>query len=335
MKKTSFFFKLLLVFAVVYLSAFPVYAQTSRGLTVSPPINDLEMKLGEEKRIQIKFYNNSSESLVGFIKKADFLVLDDQGSPTLLDTTPENNKYAASSWLALSDERVAIAGSDSFILTVYIKVPTNASGCTHYAAVYFEPTSPNLSAGLTEKQAQTSVAFRLSSLLNINIAGATCKEKAFISKIFAPKFMEYGPISVELSVANRSDSHITPKIYVTAQNMLKQSIDLKVLPSINIFPDAVRNYKTEIGQKWMFGSYRLLVNGGYGKTGQTLTSYIDVFVFPWKVTLAIILAIVVLVLLGKSLYQGLVKKEATLEAEIKQEKDEIEKLKEQLKKRRE
>jgi len=329
MKKISFFIKVLLIFAVVYLPAFPVYAQTSRGLTVSPPTNDLEMKPGEEKRIQIKFYNNSSESLVGFIKKADFLVLDDQGSPTLFDTSPENNKYSASSWLTLSDERVAIAGNDSFILTVYIKVPETASGCTHYAAVFFEPSNPNLG----EKQTKTSVAFRLSSLLNINIAGATCKEKAFISKIFAPKFMEYGPIPFELSVANRSDSHITPKIYVTAQNMLKKSVDLKVLPSVNIFPDAIRNYKTELGQKWMFGSYRLLVNGGYGKTGQTLTSYIDVIVFPWKVTLAIILAIVVIVLLGKSLYQGLVKKETVLEEEIKQEKEEIEKLKEQLKKR--
>ncbi len=330
MKKISFFLKVLLIFAVVYLPAFPVRAQTSRGLTVSPPTNDLEMKPGEEKRIQIKFYNNSSESLVGYIKKADFLVLDDQGSPTLFDTTPENNKYTASSWLTLSDERVAIAGNDSFVLTVYIRVPQNASGCTHYAAVFFEPANPNLG----EKQTKTSVAFRLSSLLNINIVGATCKEKAFISKISATKFMEYGPITVELSVANRSDSHITPKIYVAAQNMLKQSVGLKVLPSVNIFPDAIRNYKAEIGQKWMFGSYRLLVNGGYGKTGQTLTSYIDVFVFPWKIALAIILAIIVLVLLGKSLYQGLVKKEVTLEAEIRQEKEEIEKLKKQLKKRR-
>jgi len=333
MKKISFFLKVLLVFAVVYLPSLPVYAQTSRGLTVSPPINNLEMEPGEEKRIQIKFYNNSSESLVGFIKKADFLVLDDQGSPTLFDTTPANNKYTASSWLTLSDEKIAIAGSDSFILTVYIKVPINASGCSHYAAVFFEPANPNIAASDKQKQAETSVAFRLSSLLDISIAGAICKEKAFISKIFAPKFMEYGPIPVELSIANRSDSHITPKIYVAAQNMLKKPVDLKVLPSINVFPDAIRNYKTEIGQKWMFGSYRLLVNGGYGKTGQTLTSYIDVFVFPWKVTLAIILAIIVIVLLGKGLYQGLVKKEATMEAEIRQEKEEIEKLKKQLKSR--
>ena len=127
MKKVSFFLKFLLIFAIVYLPALPVFGQTNRGLTISPPINNLEMKPGEEKIIQIKFYNNSSESLVGLIKKADFLVIDDKGSPTLLDKIPENNKYTASSWLTLSDEQAAIAANDSFVLTVYIKVPKTAS----------------------------------------------------------------------------------------------------------------------------------------------------------------------------------------------------------------
>ena len=53
----------------------------------------------------------------------------------------------------------------------------------------------------------------------------------------------------------------------------------------------------------------------------------------WKVIIAGILALIIIILLAKNIYQGVIKKESNLESEIEEEKSEIAKLKELLKKR--
>lgn len=309
-----------------------IYAQQTVDLTVSPPRQELSVKPGEETRIQVKFVNKSDENLSGSIKKADFLVLDKEGTATLFDTATANNRFAASSWITPSEEKVTIAAKNQYISTVYIKVPNDAYPCGHYASVYFEPTPPTLGGKNINVETASSVAFKLSSLIYFNVEG-TCQENAIVSKILAPNFLEYGPIPVNLEILNRSDYHIAPQAALTLNNAVSQKTDMKVLPLQNIFPDAVRTYKLDLGNKWMFGRYQVALSGGYGKMGKTLTAFTYVWVFPWRVALIIVLTLIVLYLLIKSLIDRTSGKTKLLEEEIEEEKAEIEKLREALKKR--
>ena len=305
-----------------------VNAQQTTDLTLSPPTQELSLQPGESRRIQIKFFNRSTDPISGYIKKADFIVSDKDGTPTLIDTSTANNKYAAASWLSISQEKVTLAANSPYAADVYVTIPGQAYSCGHYAAVYFQPDP----AGIGNKTG-SMISFKLASLIYINIGGQ-CKEKAYVSKFQAPLFLEYGPIPVQLEILNRSDYHISPQGYVDLTNMLNQQTGLKTLVKNNIFPDAIRSYGVDLGSKWMFGRYKINLSAGFGKTGQNLTAYAYTWVFPWRVVLVILLTIIIVLIVIRSLYQKLVTKESVLEKEIAKEKTEIEKLKEELRKRK-
>jgi len=311
-----------------------VHAQDLVNMTVVPPRQELSVQQGEETRIQVKFVNKTDSPISGYIKKADFLVLDKDGSPTLFDTNTANNRFSASSWLTPSEERVTIAANDQYISTVTIKVPKDAYPCGKYTSVFFEPVTPSLGGQTVKVESASSVAFRLSSLIYLNVEGQ-CKENAYVSKLSAPQFLEYGPVPVDVEILNRSDYHITPRVALSLTNILTDNpVDTQVLPLQNIFPDMPRAYKGEVGKKWMIGRYKITLNGGYGKTGQTLSSMTYVWIFPWRVALMIVLTLIVIYFLGRTIMDKMNAKTNVLEKEIEEEKAEIDKLRDALKKRR-
>lgn len=322
---------LTLVIGLLSLIAIPsiIYAQSTIDLTISPPTQEINVKPGMKTRVQVKFFNRSSDNIAGTIKTADFVVTDKSGGPNILDTSSTNNRYAASKWLTVSESQVSIPANTPYTSTVFIDVPENTTGCGHYAAIYFEP----IPAGIGSKKTGSAISFKLASLIYFNVEGK-CNEKAYLNKIVAPVFLEYGPIPVKVEVLNRSDYHVAPQGYVNIINLISQQTDLQTLTQNNIFPDAIREYDLKLGSKWMFGRYKINFSAGYGKTGQTLTGYAYAWVFPWRVALIIILTFVLLVIIIHNLYQRLVTKESVLEKEIEKEKTEIEKLKEELRRRK-
>jgi len=305
-------------------------AQIVTDLSISPPSVEINAKPGEKTRTQIKFFNRSLEPVSGFIKKADFIVSDKDGTPNLIDTSSVNNRYAASKWLTTSLDRVTIAANSPYTTDVFIDVPTNVSSCGHYAAVYFQPSLPEMG----NKKTGSPISFKLASLISINVAAGQCKEKAHVSKFQTPLFLEYGPIPVSFEILNRSDYHISPQGYLNISNVFDHPTDYKTLDKNNIFPDAIRRYNVNLGSKWMFGRYKISFSAGYGKTGQSLTSATYTWVFPWRIFLVIVLTIALIIFVINSLFKRLSTKESILEGEIEKEKQEIEKLKQELRKKR-
>jgi len=304
------------------------HAQSAVNLTVSPPNQEVNVKPGMKTRVQVKFFNSSTENMAGFIKTADFIVTDKYGGPDLLYVSAENNRFSASSWLTVSEDRVNIPPNTPYTSTVFVNVPEDVSGCGHYAAVYFEP----IPAGIGDKKSGAGVSFKLPSLISFTVEGK-CTEKAYVNKIEAPIFIEYGPIPVSIEVLNRSDYHIAPQGYINASNLFNKQTNIETLPKNNIFPDAIRRYDLKLGSKWMFGRYKIEFSAGYGKTGQAVKGFVYAWVFPWRVTIVVALTILALILLIKGFYKRIVTNESVLEKEIEKEKHEIEELKKQLRKK--
>jgi len=304
------------------------HAQQTIKLTVSPPNQQINVKPGMQTRIQVKFFNASSEAVAGFIKTADFVVTNKDGSPDLIYVSPENNKYSAASWLTPLEPRVNIAANTPYTATVMVNVPTNVSGCGHYAAVYFEPAPAGLGA-----KSGSQISFKLTSLVYFIVDEKECIEKAYLNKIEAPKFLEYGPIPVSIEILNRSDYHISPQGYVELLDFTNKQVSTTTLANYNIFPDSIRKYDLKIGSKWMFGRYKINFAAGYGKTGQAIKGFNYIWVFPWRVTLIVLLTITTLILIINNIYKNTVIKESLLEKEIEKEKKEIEELKKQLRKK--
>ena len=78
----------------------------------------------------------------------------------------------------------------------------------------------------------------------------------------------------------------------------------------------------------MFGKFTVNLSATYGSAGQTLLATASLWILPWKIMLAIALALIIMIVLIVFGYKRFVKREAKLVEEIKEEKTEIEALKE-------
>jgi len=313
----------------------PVFAQAILPLTVAPARQELLVNPGEQTAINVRFYNTGDTPISGLIKAGDFIVEGKEGTPRIIeDISQASPKFSASFWFTLPYDRITIAAQDKVSLQAKINVPDDARPGGRYVAVYFEPGGAVPQAVGGPKEAGLGVASRIASLVYLRVAGPAL-ERALISRLFAPSFLEYGPIKVESEIANRGDYHVRPRGVLTLSNIFGGPVDQQVLKEQNIFPDGSRLYTNTLGKKWMLGKYKVDLTASYGEKGQVLNRAIFVWVFPWKVVTVILLALIILFLLGRNIYQKVVVKEAKLEEEVEEEKEEIEKLKEELKKRRE
>lgn len=317
---------------IYYLLSFTVNAQASLPLVVMPARNEIEVAPGEKTAVTISFYNQSDDPVSGFFKTADFIVEDNQGTPRLIENAEDAPaKYAASRWMTLPYDRATLPAHDKVMIQTDILVPSDAHAGGRYTAIFFQQGN-TLSKPTGKEEVGSGTNLRIASLIYIKVKGKI-SEKAMISRFFTPSFFEYGPIKVTTDILNRGDYHITPRVSLTLANIFGGLVDQKLLKTQNIFPDTSRNYVTELGSKWMAGRYKINLTGTYGETGQILTATNYVWILPWRVVLMVILTIIIMILIANSLYKNIIVKETTLEEELIKEKDEIEKLKSQLRKR--
>jgi len=327
MKKNIIVITLLTVITVM--GAHAIYAQTVLPMTVAPARQQVTINPGEDTQISVKFYNQSDTPLSGFLKVADFVVQDDKGTPTIVeDSTQASPKFSASTWLTLPYDRMTIAPNDRTIVQLGLTIPQNARPGGRYVAIYFEPANP---VAQPVGEAGASITPRIASLLYIRVNGPIT-ENAFISDLFAQSFREYGPIAVSAQITNKGDYHVRPHGVFSLSNMFGL-VEQSTLQESNIFPDALRSYSASVGSKWMMGRYKITLSAQYGDKAQTTERSIYVWVFPWRVALVIVLSLIILILVGRSVYKGVVVHEASLEEELAREREEIEKLKHELKKR--
>ena len=321
---------ILIATAVFVLSFSTVYSQSSSflALSVAPARQSLIVEPGESTSVAVKFHNNSDTVISGSIKVADFIVEDKEGSPTLIEgPTSFSTRFAAAGWVQLSLNKSSIAANNKISVQAKINVPFDAKAGGRYFAIYFEPTSAvPQEADTAAEEGTSAVTPRVAALIYVRVAGPI-EENANLIRFSAPSFLEYGPIMVETEILNLGNYHIKPQGTITLTDMFGQVKDEVKLDEVNIFPDASREYKSEIGKKWMLGRYALNLTAPYGDSGKVIAGAASLWLFPWRVAVAIILGIVIIITLIFIFWKKLTKKEKELEHKLEEEISDIETLK--------
>jgi len=333
MHKTKLFFFTLLLTIILNSLFFipPALAQDRLPLVVAPARQQMAIDPGESQSSIIKFFNESIIPVSGTLKAVDFIVSGVEGKPILLEGQTGGGKYSASTWISLPYEKAAIPSGAVLTVQFKVNVPKNALPGGRYVAIYFEQAGGGL--GTTTALLQSGemvVTPRIVGLVNIRVNGPV-SESAFIREFSAPGFAEFGPIPVTLEIANAGNYHITPQGQVTLSDFTGRQIKQVALEEKNIFPESSRIYDIKVGSRLMIGKFKLTLNAAYGETGQVLTRTLSLWVFPWKLALAIILGITIIILSGIRIWKGLKGKQEKLEAELKEEISEVEELKEKFK----
>lgn len=324
--KTFAFYVVVLSFALYAFSLVrqPADAQTTLPLTVIPSRQELLVDPGEKTAITIKFLNQGETPVSGLLKAVDFIVENKEGTPTFIEETPTvtgvtqiSPRFSAASWVTLPYDRITIAPKDKVVIQAKITVPNDAQAGGRYLAVYFEPGGIPGKAGGGEKEAAIPVAIRIAGLVYLRVSGPI-EESARLVQFTAPKFLEYGPISVTTEILNLGNYHIRPKGTITLTSIFGKNVDRVVLNEENIFPDASRIFENKLGEKWMFGKYKLELAASYGETGKVLTATLFTWVFPWKIISAVILAVIITILIVALLYHRFKKREEKLEEKVEE-----------------
>lgn len=331
MKKTALVITTLIILGSLYVKGVNAQ-QLVLPLTVIPPKQEVLINPGEHFSTSVKFLNQGDSPVSGTLSVLDFIVTDDKGTPVFLDnpkvvgTTTLPAKYSAAKWITIPQDSMSIPSKGNAEVSITINVPKNAAPGGRYAAVLFQPGG-NLTLGSPASAQESAIAIRLASLIYIRVAGPIT-ESATVTKFEGPSFLEYGPTSITTDILNQGDYHITPSGSISMTDIFGRVVAKADLDSKNIFPGTSRSYSTELGEKLMFGKFTVALNATYGDNGNLLTSSMTMWIFPWKVALAILLAIIIIIVLIVFWYKKVVKKEAKLVEEVKEEKAELEALKE-------
>lgn len=314
-------------------------AQTTLPLSVAPSRQEIIVDPGETTAVNVKFFNRGKTPVSGLLKAVDFIVEDKEGTPIFLEETPIvtgtsqiSSRFSAASWATLPYDRITIAPKDKVSIQTKIAVPDNARPGGRYLAVYFEPSGSLPEATGKPREATSPVAVRIAGLVYLRVSGPITEE-AHLVQFTAPQFSEYGPTPITTEIVNRGDYHVRPKGIITLTDIFGRTLDEKKLEEKNIFPDASRVFKNELGTKWMFGKYKAELAASYGETGQVLTGTVFFWVFPWKVVSTTGLAIIIVILLAFLFYRHLKKRQEELEKRLVEEKREVEELKKKLEKK--
>ena len=324
------------MFIFVLLSSFGVaslHAQEDKfNMTVFPAVQEKEVEADQRTRVQIQFKNGEKSTVTGQVKAANFIVKDKEGTPVMIEDGVVPPKYAAASWIKPASDYITIPPDDFVTVDLFITTPAEIKTCGNYAIVYFEPSTPGAGRTQGKTSSASSITPRIGGIVNFSVKGMQSKERLQITNVNTPSFLEYGPIQASFDIINLGDIHETPKGYAVISDQFGNYAGQSPLAEKRIFPEAAKSYTVSGGQKFMLGRYKVSVFAAYGG-GRTISQDIYVTVFPWKIVLVILLALLLILLALRYFYHSIVRREADLSARIEKENKEIERLKEELRKR--
>lgn len=307
---------------ITLLTISSVKAQDRMPLVIAPARQTIAIDAGTTANMQIKFFNESISPISGNIKAIDFVVNDDDGSPTLLEDQDND-------WVVLPYDKATIASGDVLRVNFKINVPKDTAPGGRYVAIVFEQIGQLPEATSLNEQASV-VSPRIVGLVNIRINGPVT-ESAFVNNFQVPVFLQSGPIPVSFEILNKGGYHITPKGQIELKNSFGKVIDQTILESKNIFPNARRAYEEKIGPMWMFGKYSVDLTANYGDTGKVLLNTSNIWIIPVYPIMAIVLLIAIITLIVTIVYKRLKATQVKLEKKLEDEISEVEGLKNKFK----
>ena len=90
-------------------------------------------------------------------------------------------------------------------------------------------------------------------------------------------------------------------------------------------------YETKTGKEFMIGRYKIKIAASYGDQGKVLEGISYSWVIPWKLITVIALTLAILIVLFNSFRKKTIIHQHELENKLKDEEEELKKLKDQLK----
>ncbi len=297
-----------------------VMAHPVHAVTISPVVVDQTLSPGDTVQGNITVINDSNQPQTYYASTQNFIAKGEEGEQTFLN---EQTLSGLASWIVLDQSQITLAPNQTRDFKWAIRLPANAEPGGHYSAVFFS-TQPAGGSG-----SSVGVAAKTGVLFLVNVKG-DIKEAASIdsfavmnqsdpTKSTKVSFLDSLPAYFEARVRNTGSVHIAPSGSIEVKNMFGNQV-AKVSFNPNksrVLPDSTRkvrsmwgnsgvpfanNFWTGMKNEWSnfaIGRYTATSLATYGSQNQPLSASVSFWVFPWRLTLALIILLVLLLLMLK------------------------------------
>ena len=295
----------ILMLSVIFIgvaTSMPVKAQSgteaAQGLQISPALVELNAAPGKTYNVELSVSNVTSSNLVFNSAIDDFGSRDETGTPKIIKDSKLPNTASVKTWVKLVS-KFSLAGQQQKKVVAQITIPNNAEPGGHYGVLSFAGSAPELDGNGVGLSASAG------TLLLIRVDG-NITEKASLASFYTSNnnkqssFFENSPIGFVVRIKNEGNIHIKPVGNIEVRDMFGGLVkNIKVNPDkkSNVLPDSIRRFDFDLKNDWMFGKYTANLTLGYGSNGQAITGSVDFWVIPYKLILAVLIALAAVILI--------------------------------------
>lgn len=297
MKKRLLIF--LYIVAILFIPGFSLAA--GDGLTISPPIVDIDAKSGQTFNHKIKLTNPTKKLIEVYPTVMNFRSSGEGGEPSFYPVTEEEKNFSLGHWIKFQQTKVALLPEQVVEFEYSILVPEGSEPGGHYGVIFFA-TEPPTSA---QQGNNITISSMIGALIMVRVDGSVI-EKGFLEEFKSNKVYFKLPASLNFKVANLGNIHFKPKGDITIRSMGQTEVaKIKVNDGGgSVLPDSVRKFDVQFSKnRFALGLYHAKLALTYGETERTLEGQQSFWVLPiWflaSIGLAILLIIIIIFLRKK------------------------------------
>ena len=283
------------------------------ALTISPPRIEICADPGETVSHEILITNEGDGDQIFYVSYSNFEAQGETGTPTFVEATE-----GLGTWIS-TNESIRIPAQKSELVNLKISVPKNADPGGYFAAVFWG-TSPENGEGV-------SIGAKTGALVLLTVNGDVDEQGGILE--FATKnkqtFYTSLPITFYYRFQNSGDNRIKPAGDIMMKNMV--GLTSAKVPGNpvdgNILPKSVRKFETtwqgkdgavvvsdkdkggffdNVKREWRnfaFGHYKAELTLAYGIKNEVSTATYGFWVFPWHLTLFVVVLAIIIFIIGR------------------------------------
>ena len=295
--------------ALLCLVIFIITPISVRAVTVAPAvIQDLEIEPGGVAEGSFQIFNETNQTQTYQLVAKNFQARGENGEVSIVSEQTDDLAV----WIKMTESAITLKPGEGTKVRFLINAPNNALPGGHYAAIFTSSTAGN-GQGVT-------ISSNLGVLVMVKIKGELKEDLRLLDFQTDKKFYFSLPVNFVYRLENRGNVHLQPQGQIKLNGLINHVVDANPASSLSL-PNTIRRIETswpesaQIGERGFFqelknewqtlaiGKYGANLIIGYGQTGQEFRAEIGFWILPWRLILAIILLMIVIVAAIKIFYK--------------------------------
>lgn len=290
---------------LITLSSTPALAQTNLSIGVAPTSKVLELDQGEVFSDEIVFWNLAEQADTYQVLVRGFRQIENQPGTAVVLTEEEDKEslYSASSWISVETTELELQPNKNTKLEYTVTVPNDATDGEYNAQIFLVSQNEVDGTG-----AKTFTNLGSGMPLLIKVGDEFVENAELLRFVTEKKVYEEVNIDFYTRIKNLGDTHITPVGEIIVENIFNQEVARIPFNSNkqSLLRDNVGNYVDNLSftsylspsKKIMIGPMKatlLITYRSFQPGFATLGSEVAFWIVPWKLLIAILSVIIVVV----------------------------------------